>query len=207
MDLTSSTTEYKFNPSSIVNEGLVTQSNILKSNEFVPFIENVGTGLGAVANFFIDSAKTAADAITEGVKENVTFKTLEAQKPVDPQEEVEEQRKQAVMIATENANAVLENAEKQASREDYEKMIEMALRLGVNVESLADQLSAPHLRKADLLRVYYIALGATKLEAEQKIAARVNTIVSPAKHGAEGPGMIMEDNKQGETQHGKNTPG
>lgn len=119
------------------------------------------------------------------------------------------QEQQDVIRARENANTVIENATRQASQQEYEEMIKMALRLGVNVENLADKLDAPHLRKSDLLKTYYLALGDSLQIAEQKAAARtrVNVLASPVKHGAEGPGMVMEDNRQNETQHGKNAPG
>lgn len=98
------------------------------------------------------------------------------------------QEQQEVIRARENANTVIENATRQASQQEYEEMIKMALRLGVNVENLADKLDAPHLRKSDLLKAYYLALGDSLQVAEQKAAARtrVNVISSSSKQGGQG---------------------
>lgn len=181
-------------------------TDVFKNGGYVA-LETVQTGIGAMGGMakdtggaFWDLAKIATGKDGTEVSQSIqqAVEGRDASK-LNPTKVAEEQKKKEVMIAAENSNTVIENATRQASQQEYEEMIKMALRLGVNVENLADKLNAPHLRKADLLRIYYLALGDSLQVAEQKVAAKVSDLPSPAKHGAEGPRLSNDDNKSVET--------
>lgn len=95
--------------------------------------------------------------------------------PVAPPEKQEE------ILAMRQAREIVAREEARFTQQEYEEMIKAALRMGVNVETLADKLQAPHLKKEALLKTYYLALGESIQVAEQKAAERARKDHSFAK--------------------------
>lgn len=123
----------------------------------------------------------------------------ESQGQVDPKAAENAKKKQEEAWIKKQAYDVIEKGKVQVPQQEYEEAVKMALRMGVNVEKLANQLHTSHLKKETLLRTYYIALGATEEEADKKVAkqAQKQQNMAETKGQSKDNGQLRLDKQEG----------
>ncbi len=131
-----------------------------------------------------------------------TVKTASvSEKPKEPPKPEDQEKKMKEALIHRQSMEAFKREEERVPQQAYAEMVAMALRMGVNVENLADKIKTP-LRKEELLKTYYIALGASVESAEKKAseqAKKAESVPKVTSKTSAGPSLNANEAPEGKS--------